>query len=126
MRYVSIQSVEIEREELLAEIARISAAKDAEIEKWKTFAKLCEQRSRDIRRVAELEHAELEKVVGARPHSQELEQLRAFRARVTASRAHELADFYIREAHESSPRSWLFRMARPFMLRLARWIGAFG
>jgi hypothetical protein len=83
-----------------------------DLEYYKSLARLAEQRARDIRRIAALEREQLDKLAarrGTRTGSVqlqndlnkarvELEELRSTHATLATSRAHALADAYIRLA----------------------------
>ena len=83
-----------------------------DLEYYKSLARLAEQRARDIRRIAALEREQLDKLAaksGTKTGSVqlrndlnkarvELEELRRTHATLTTSRAHALADAYIRFA----------------------------
>jgi hypothetical protein len=83
-----------------------------DLEYYKSLAQLAEQRARDIRRIAALEREQLNKLAATRGTKTgsvqlqkdlnkakiELEELRRTHATLATSRAHALADAYIRLA----------------------------
>ncbi|MBD2748208.1 hypothetical protein IC232_16035 [Microvirga sp. BT688] len=87
-----------------------------DLEYYKLLARLAEQRARDIRRIAALEREQLEKFAARRGSKTasfqlqndlnkariELEEFRRTHAALAASRAHALADAYIRLATGNS------------------------
>ena len=76
-----------------------------DLEYYKSLARLTERRARDIRRIAALEREQLEKHTverGVTMARAELEALRSAHATLATSRAHALADAYIRLATGNS------------------------
>ena len=98
-----------------------------DLEYYKSLARLAEQRARNIRRIAALEREQLDKLAttrGAKTGSvqlqkdlnkarTELEELRRTHATLATSRAHALADAYIRFATGNSV---FARALQPFRL----------
>jgi hypothetical protein len=76
-----------------------------DLEYYKALARLADRRARDIRRIAALEREQLEKHAaerGSMMDRAELEELRRMHTTLATSRAHALANAYIRFATGNS------------------------